>query len=112
MGYTSALGLTLLVEVPIYALALWALLEVRPISGVFAGIGVNLLTHPLSFLLIQPALAGPLGFWRSLAVVEVVIWLVEGSALWIWLHREPAILFATSLLSNGLSLAVGLQLFR
>jgi hypothetical protein len=112
MHYLESLGLTLVVEVPMYALALWARLEVRPRSGTIAGAGVNLISHPVGFLALQPALLGGLGYDRSLAVVELWAWIGEAALLFGWLRREPWTLLGISLLANALSFAVGLLLFN
>lgn len=112
MQYLESLGLTLVVEVPIYVVALWALLEVRPRSGALAGIGVNLVSHPLGFLVFQPALLGSLGYDGSLSVVELWAWVIEAALLFFWLRRGPWSLIGISFVANALSFGVGLLVFR
>jgi len=111
MQYLESLALTLATEIPLYTLALWVLLEVRPSSGALAGAGVNLVSHPLAFLVFQPALTRQVGLGWSLATVELWAWLCEGALLWSWLRREPWTLLGISLVANALSLGVGLWLF-
>jgi hypothetical protein len=111
MLYLESLGITLATEIPVYALALWVLLEVRPASGVLAGAGVNLVSHPLGFLVFQPVLLGHLGYQGSLVIVELWAWLGETALLYLWLRREPWTLLGISLLANSVSLGVGLVVF-
>lgn len=112
MGYLRALGLTLLCEVPVYALALWRLFDVRPLLGIGAGIAVNAISHPLAFFVLVPVLSDVVGSVAALAIVEVAVWLVEASLLFMWLRRRPDRLLAVSLVANGLSLSAGLLLLR
>jgi len=112
VGYLRALGLTLLLEVPVYALALWSLFDVRPLLGIGAGIAVNAVSHPLAFFVLFPVLADVLGSVTALTVVEVAVWLVEASLLFVWLRRKADTLLAVSLVANGLSLSAGLLLLR
>ena len=111
MQYLESLGLTLSMEIPVYALALWVLLEVRPSSGVVAGLLVNLVSHPLAFLVFQAALHGRVGYGASLVIVELWAWLGEAALLYVWLRREPWTLLGISLVANAVSLGVGLVLF-
>jgi hypothetical protein len=107
-AYLSALGLTLLIEVPVYAAGLAGLLEVRLLRGMVAGVIVNLVTHPLSFLLIVPALQPRIGYWPALVVVEVAVWPAEALMLYAWLRRDLGTLLGLSFVANGLSLGIGL----
>jgi len=107
-GYLLALGLTLLIEAPVYAAGLRGLLGVRVPRGIVAGLTVNLITHPLSFLLIVPALQPRIGYWPALAVVEVAVWPAEALMLYAWLRRDLGTLLGLSFVANGLSLGVGL----
>jgi hypothetical protein len=107
-GYLWSLGLTLLIEAPVYAAGLAGLLGVRVLPGVVAGVTVNLITHPLSFLLIVPALQPRIGYWPALAAVEVSVWPAEALMLYAWLQRDLGTLLGLSFVANGLSLGIGL----
>ncbi len=110
--YLLAAALTLVVEVPVYALALRALLRVRVRSGAIAGVVVNGITHPLGFLAVMPALAPAIGSSAALAAVEVSACVIEAAILWTWLRRDPLLLAAISFVANSLSLSAGLALLH
>ncbi|HCU49079.1 MAG TPA: hypothetical protein DGG94_04595 [Micromonosporaceae bacterium] len=95
MPYLAALGLTLLIEVPVYALVLG-----RDRRVLAAAIVVNLLTHPLVWLL------APSNF----VAVELAAWTVEFGLFYLALRRSPAVLLATAVLANSLSCLAGLLL--
>lgn len=107
-GYLWSLGLTLLIETPVYGAGLAGLFGVRVLPGVTAGVTVNVITHPLSFLLIVPALQPRIGYWPALALVEVSVWPAEALMLYSWLRRDLGMLFGLSFVANGLSLGIGL----
>ena len=85
-----------------------ALCGVRPVEGMVAGAAVNLVSHPISFLLALPLLQPHLGYWPALALLEVLVWPAEALLLLAWLRRDLSILLALSFVANGLSLGVGL----
>lgn len=109
-GYLVALGLTLLIEVPVYAGGLAALCGVRPVAGVAGGAVVNLVSHPLSFLIVLPLLQPRLGYWPALALIEAAVWPGEALLLYAWLRRDLGVLLGLSFVANGLSLGIGLLL--
>jgi hypothetical protein len=109
-AYLAALGLTLLIEIPVYASVLRRGLSIAPQRGLAAGAAVNLISHPLAFLIVMPALARPLGFFPALVVIEAGVWVFESSLLWLWLRRDLDLLGLAALLANAVSLAVGLWL--
>lgn len=110
-GYLWSLGLTLLIEVPVYAAGLAGLCGVRPAPGAAAGIIVNLITHPIGFLVVLPALQPGIGYWPALALIEVLVWPAEALMLLAWLRRDLGALLGLSFVANGLSLSIGLLLF-
>jgi hypothetical protein len=110
-GYLWSLGLTLLIEVPVYAAGLAALCGVRPVPGVAAGAGVNLVTHPIGFLLVLPALQPHIGYWPALALIEILVWPAEALMLHAWLRRDLGALLGLSFVANGLSLGIGLLMY-
>jgi hypothetical protein len=107
-GYPLALALTLLIEVPVYAAGLASLCRVHPLQGVAAGIAVNLVSHPISFLIALPLLQPRLGYWPALALIEALVWPAEALMLLAWLRRDLPTLLALSFVANGLSLGIGL----
>lgn len=109
-AYATALGLTLLIEVPAYASVLRCGLKIRTARGLAAGAAVNLISHPLAFLIVMPVLDRPLGFFAALAVTEAGVWVLESALLWLWVRRDVDLLSLAALLANAISLAVGLWL--
>ena len=109
-AYATALGLTLLIEMPAYASVLRCGLNIRTGRGLAAGAAVNLISHPVAFLIVMPALDRPLGFFAALAVTEAGVWVFESALLWLWVRRDVDLLSLAALLANALSLAVGLWL--
>ncbi len=109
-AYLWALGLTLLIEMPVYAGALRGGLSLSARPGLLAGAAVNLVSHPLAFLVVMPVLARPLGFFPALVVVEAGVWVFESALLWLWLRRDLDLVSLAALLANAVSLAVGLWL--
>jgi len=107
-GYLASLGLTLLIETPVYTAGVARLLGARVLPSAVAGVTVNLVTHPLSFLLILPALQPRIGYWPALAIVELAVWPAEALLLLAWLRRDLATLLGLSFVANGLSLGIGL----
>lgn len=109
MGYAWALGLTLLVEVPVYTAALVGTGVLGTRRAVAVGVLVNLVTHPVLWLAVRGAGSA---YWAVLAVGEVSVWLAEA-----WLVRRacrpgsPAgVALAASLTANAASVLVGLAL--
>jgi hypothetical protein len=110
VSYAAALGLTLLIEMPTYAGILRYGLSIDTRRGLAAGAAVNLISHPLAFLIVMPVLAQPLGFFPALAVIEAGVWIFESALLRSWLRRDVDLVSLAALLANTLSLAVGLLL--
>jgi hypothetical protein len=108
--YAAALGLTLIIEMPAYAGVLRHGLNIRTRQGLIAGAAVNLVSHPLAFLLVMPALAGPLGFFPALVIIEASVWVLESALLWGWVRRDLDLIGLSALLANVASLAIGLLL--
>ncbi len=111
MAYWVALALTLVIEVPAYGSILRYGLGVSARQGLAAGTAVNLVSHPLAFLLVMPLLAPRLGFLPALAVIELGVWVFEAALLWSWRRGDLELLGLAALAANALSLAIGLLLF-
>jgi hypothetical protein len=99
--YLLALALTLLVEVPVYVVVFRFAGILPGVRGWAAAIAVNLVTHPLVWLVLS---AHPGWFW----VVEGSVVLVEAGLLWAWVRRDPGLLALTALLANAASAGIGL----
>ncbi len=104
--------ITLAVEVPIYAAELRHTLGTSLASGSSGGLAVNLVSHPLAFLAIAPAIYPLIGPTGSLITVESIAWLGESGLVWLWLGRRPATIAVISLLANSASLLVGLAVLN
>jgi hypothetical protein len=109
-AYVGALGLTLLFEMPVYASILRGGVGISAQRGLAAGAAVNLISHPLAFLIVMPALERPLGFLPALIVTEAGVWSLESALLWVWLRHDLDLLSVAALAANVLSLAVGVWL--
>jgi hypothetical protein len=109
-AYLAALGLTLLIEMPVYAGVLRCGLSFSARRGLAAGAAVNLISHPIAFLIVMPALDRPLGFFPALVVIEAGVWVLESALLWLWLRRDLDLVSLAALLANAVSLGVGLWL--
>ena len=110
MNYPLALLLTLTIEAPVYVPALVRGLGWDPWAAVGAAVGVNLVTHPLVWLILPSGGGGHNAYWTLLPVVEVGAWLVEFGLLAALARRRYALLLMTALLANAASLVVGAAL--
>lgn len=102
--YPLALALTLLVEVPVYVLAVTVSAPVRRWRIVAVAVGVNLLTHPpLWWVLSGSGPAHPLTF----AVAEAAVCLVEGALLALTLRLPWTVALAAAVAANAASVLIG-----
>lgn len=104
MGYPWALALTLIVEVPIYTGLLSHAGLMRRIPAIGAAVGVNLVTHPVVWLVV-----GHSG-WVGFALAEVGAWVVEAALLYAVVRARVWLLLTVSLVANSASLLAGLVL--
>ena len=111
-SYFSSLGLTLLIEVPIYCAALASMFRVRLRSAALAGVGLNLVSHPVGFLVIGPAVRSSLGFTSAIVLIETMAVVTEWGLLLAWLRREPMSLLLISVFANGTSFLAGVALLH
>ncbi|MFD0277143.1 hypothetical protein ACFVHB_24990 [Kitasatospora sp. NPDC127111] len=88
MPYPSALALTLLVEVPLYTVALARAGGVRPARAAAAAVLVNLATHPLLWWSLSRCAAGSAGaggsgaaYWTAFTAGETAVCAVEAALL-------------------------------
>jgi hypothetical protein len=113
--YLVALGLTLAIETPLYALGLavgvgggagdWG-------GGGSTGVRVNLVSHPLAFLIAFPILVPVIGALAALVAVEVGVVYLEAVLVWRRRHADPLGALALSCVANLTSLAIGLAVIR
>jgi hypothetical protein len=104
--YLVALGLTLVIEVPIYAVGL-VLIGVDLLKAVGLGVLVNLITHPNVWFTLPGLLEPRLGHSGFLAVAEAFAWLVEALLLGLFLRRRIAFLLGLSFVANASSALIG-----
>ena len=105
MQYLLALAITLAVEVPLYVVVL-RLARLLPLRLSLAGaVGVNLLTHPLVWLVLS---AHP-GWFLP---VEAAVCLVEAALLWLLVRRRDLVtLLVTAVAANTASVLAGFVLY-
>jgi hypothetical protein len=105
-GYAPALLLTLVIEGPCYVVGLTG----RSVGGwgsaVATAAAVNLISHPLAFLVVHPPLEDAIGSIAALAITESAV--VMGEAALLLLRRVPAgVALVASGCANVASLVVG-----
>lgn len=112
-GYVPALLVTLAVEPPLYVAALRLLGDPRPWwRGYAAGLLVNVTSHPLTWLVLWPALSGRVPSGVAFVAVEAFAVAWEAALLRVYLRRDLALLTGVSLVVNALSLGAGALAFR
>ncbi len=108
-----ALALTLLIEIPIYTALLERVIGATRRSALTAAVVVNVISHPLAFLVIGRTLERPIGTLGAIIVVEVfVAWLGEAALLWLGYRRAFPELVGIAFVANATSVAIGLLIFR
>ena len=105
-----ALALTLAIEVPIYIGLLWRVGNVRVRRGAFVALVVNLVSHPLAFVVVHPMLRHATGVTASLVVVELAVMAGEAWAAARLTRQPPAALVAAAA-ANAASLTIGVLLW-
>lgn len=110
--YLAALGLTLAIETPLYAIGLAVGRTVSWQRGGATGLRVNLVSHPLAFLVAFPLLSPVVGALAALVAVEIGVVYLEAALVWRGRDSEPRAALVMSGVANITSLAIGLALFR
>ncbi len=110
--YLVALALTLAIEVPVYALGLATTRTVQWRNGGMTGLGVNLLSHPIAFLVAFPLLAPAIGALPALVTVEVGVVYLEAVLVWRGGRADAAPALLVSCVANVASLAIGLAVLH
>lgn len=109
--YTTALALTLVIELPVYLVGVTFGAARRWHEALVIGLGVNLISHPIAFLAMYPMLEGPAGGAAALVVTELAV--VLGEAGMMWLRRiPPTVALLTSACANIASLVLGVAIIR
>jgi hypothetical protein len=103
MSPIAALALTLLVEVPLYAVGLVGLGLARPARAVALGVVVNLATQPALWWLLAPAPS-----LARLAGAEAAVCAVEAALLCLALRTRSALIAVVSVGVNAASVLAGL----
>lgn len=116
-GYVAALAITVAVETPLYAAGLRRIGTPPPAwrRAAFAGAAVNLVSHPVGWLVLWPLLEPRVGAFPAFAVLEAVVVVGEWAALCRWLRPLPsgdrrAALLVLALVANAASMAAGVAL--
>ncbi|HUC36638.1 MAG TPA: hypothetical protein VMR97_05890 [Acidimicrobiales bacterium] len=111
-AYLLALCLTVVIEAPVYACLLRVMQSTPMPQGLAAGAGVNLVSHPIGFLVLFPLLERPMGPFPALAIVELVVVLVEAGLLFAVQRREALPICGISYVANVASFSLGVLLLR
>jgi hypothetical protein len=111
-GYGLALLLTLIVEVPLYGVLLRYAFQCKFAAGMLLGAGVNIVSHPIGFLVIGPPLVGAVGATWTVALLELWAWFSESVLLGLRFRQSPATAGLISLIANGSSFSLGVLLLR
>ena len=111
-AYLLALFLTLALESPVYAALLRLVDGLRWRDGLRHGIAVNLISHPIAFLVLAPRLIPALGITAGVLCIEALVVIGEAALLRMRRSGGFAWLQGMSVVANGLSFAAGLILIR
>lgn len=107
MSYVLALVLTVAVEAPLYGVALARIGAAAARESAGAGVIVNLVSHPVAWLVAWPVLRTVLDPMPSFVVVEALVAAGEWWGLRRWRPFDPALLAAVVLLVNAASIIAG-----
>ena len=111
MDYAAALGLTLAVEVPVVVLVAGQLGS-APRRAAVVALVASLLTHPVLWFVVAPAMDAWLGIW-GIVLAEIAV--VVAEAVVYQRGLRPPIGWAASLwlslLANALSFGIGVALW-
>lgn len=107
-SYPLALGLTVLVEVPVYVAAITVSCQVRWYRTAVAGVLVNLVTHPLLWWFLRQVPAH--GYWWGFAVGETAVCAAEGWMVARVLRLRGVVPYAAAVAANAASVLAGLLL--
>jgi len=107
LSWLAAFGLTLAVEVPLYAAALRLAWGVPLAKALRLGTGVNLVTHPVLWWSLTPWTGRP---WYPCLVVgaEAAVCVAEWGVLALTVRRDRVALAALSAGVNAVSVLAGL----
>jgi hypothetical protein len=108
-----ALALTLAIEIPVYAMLLSAVVGVAPRRAAAYGVVANVASHPLSFLVLAPAIASVLGETAGIVTAEIVVaWVGEAMLVRGLTRADVWTALGVAFVANALSFAVGLVALR
>jgi hypothetical protein len=103
MSYGAALALTVAVDVPLYVAGLLALRLAAPARALLVALGVNLLTHPVLWLVLADG-ASPTG----VLIAEACVCVVEALVIRAVVGRGAPLALLLAIGANAASFAVGL----
>jgi hypothetical protein len=120
LTYPVALAATLVVEVPVWAMLLHVVVRVPWRRALLIGVGVNLVSHPLFWFVLTPALGALTNEWLAFAAAEAIVVAAEAVMSWWWIRRPRGpgppgsqsldLFLAISLAANLLSVGAGFVL--
>jgi hypothetical protein len=110
--YLAAFALTLAIEAPLYAVGLAVVRGTAWQRGGTTGLRVNLVSHPLAFLVAFPLLAPLVGTTPALVAVEIGVVYLEAVLIWRRCESNPVEAITLSAIANVASLAIGLALIH
>ena len=106
MSWLLAFGLTLAIEVPIYA---WGLrLWIRPLRGAAVGVGVNVATHPLLWFGLAGLRLDGAPYWLITGGAEIAVVLAEAALVVAVVRPGAAGALRVSATANAASFGLGL----
>jgi hypothetical protein len=110
LAYGIALALTLAIELPIVAPVLVRGYRVPMAWALLLVLAANLLTHPIVWFVLVPAVRPVVGDLACTLTAEGFAWLVEAALYWACLRRDALGLLLLSLVANLTSYLVGVAL--
>lgn len=125
-AYLAAFALTVLIETPVYVLAVVVLARIATVSadgttaaaptgwvrrngavdGFVTSLVANVTTHPFAFLVVGPLLVAAVGGVVAVIVIEVAVMAVE-TAIVYRRHDDMAFALVTAATANALSFGIG-----
>ena len=109
MTWPLAFALTLAIEVPVYVAALSLVGSVRPWRAVVLGVAVNVVSHPLLWFVLVPALRD-LGEPTAILIAELAVLVGEAAALFVSLRQDRWVALPAAVVANGMSFLAGVLL--
>ena len=108
LHWLFAFGLTQLVEAPVYYRGLQRLGPKRPrVELALLALLPSALTHPMLWFALFPPLYQAMGYWPSVVVSELIVWLVEAAVVLGLTRCAPVKALAWAFGANLASVCIG-----